>query len=174
MHIGRPPAAPRRTSPAKIALITVGAFVAVCCGIGAVIGGIGSLVDSPSPQPSSEAAALTGSDPPSPSPSPSASAVLAPAALPSTSAVAPASQRPSPRPTRTTAKASPTPRRTTSSPKPACDPNYANGCVPIASDVDCGGGTGNGPAYFYGTATVVGSDIYDLDRDNDGIACEKD
>lgn len=53
-----------------------------------------------------------------------------------------------------------------------CDPNYADGCVPIASDVDCGGGSGNGPAYFYGTARVVGRDIYGLDRDGDGIACE--
>lgn len=60
-------------------------------------------------------------------------------------------------------------------PKPkssSCDPNYSGGCVPIASDVDCGGGSGNGPAYFYGTATVVGYDLYDLDRDNDGLACE--
>jgi hypothetical protein len=53
-----------------------------------------------------------------------------------------------------------------------CDPNYSGGCVPIASDVDCGGGSGNGPAYFYGTARVVGFDIYGLDRDGDGIACE--
>jgi resuscitation-promoting factor RpfB len=55
---------------------------------------------------------------------------------------------------------------------PSCDPNYSGGCVPIDSDVDCGGGSGNGPSYFYGTAQVVGYDIYDLDRDNDGIACE--
>lgn len=27
-----------------------------------------------------------------------------------------------------------------------CDPNYSP-CVPIASDVDCAGGKGNGPAY---------------------------
>jgi len=52
-----------------------------------------------------------------------------------------------------------------------CDPNYS-GCVPIASDVDCGGGSGNGPEYLYETVTVTGSDIYDLDRDGDGIACE--
>jgi len=52
-----------------------------------------------------------------------------------------------------------------------CDPNYS-GCVPIASDVDCGGGSGNGPEYLYGTATVIGVDIYGLDRDGDGIACE--
>jgi resuscitation-promoting factor RpfB len=54
-----------------------------------------------------------------------------------------------------------------------CDPNYADGCVPIDSDVDCGGGSGNGPSYFYGTARVVGTDIYKLDADHDGIACEK-
>lgn len=53
-----------------------------------------------------------------------------------------------------------------------CDPNYADACVPIASDVDCGGGSGNGPAYFHGVARVVGADIYDLDRDGDGLACE--
>ncbi len=53
-----------------------------------------------------------------------------------------------------------------------CDSNYAGGCVPIASDVDCGGGSGNGPAYVYGAVKVVGSDIYDLDADGDGYGCE--
>lgn len=53
-----------------------------------------------------------------------------------------------------------------------CDPNYSGACVPIASDVDCAGGSGNGPAYLSGRASVVGSDIYDLDRDNNGIACD--
>lgn len=54
-----------------------------------------------------------------------------------------------------------------------CDPNYADACVPIASDVDCAWGSGDGPAYFDGVARVVGSDIYGLDRDNDGLACER-
>jgi resuscitation-promoting factor RpfB len=53
-----------------------------------------------------------------------------------------------------------------------CDPNYSGACVPIASDVDCAGGSGNGPAYVRGPVTVVGNDIYDLDRNNDGIGCE--
>ncbi len=53
-----------------------------------------------------------------------------------------------------------------------CDPNYTGACVPIASDVDCAGGSGNGPAYVQGPVTVVGSDIYDLDSDGDGIGCE--
>lgn len=56
--------------------------------------------------------------------------------------------------------------------RPSCDSNYAGGCVPIASDVDCGGGSGDGPAYVYGTVHVVGSDVYDLDRDGDGYACD--
>lgn len=54
---------------------------------------------------------------------------------------------------------------------PGCDPNYS-GCVPIASDVDCAGGPGNGPAYVQGPIKVIGSDIYQLDGDGDGIACE--
>jgi resuscitation-promoting factor RpfB len=54
-----------------------------------------------------------------------------------------------------------------------CDSNYAQACVPIASDVDCASGSGNGPEYVAGPVLVVGTDIYDLDRDGDGIACEK-
>ena len=56
--------------------------------------------------------------------------------------------------------------------EPDCDPNYSGGCVPIASDVDCAGGSGNGPAYVSGVVRVVGSDVYDLDRDNDGYGCD--
>lgn len=52
-----------------------------------------------------------------------------------------------------------------------CDPNYS-GCVPVASDVDCAGGGGNGPAYADGPVEVIGEDIYDLDADNDGYGCE--
>jgi len=54
-----------------------------------------------------------------------------------------------------------------------CDPNYENPpCVPVASDVDCAGGKGNGPAYVQGPVVVIGTDIYGLDRDNDGMGCE--
>jgi hypothetical protein len=59
-------------------------------------------------------------------------------------------------------------------PKPAtsgCDPNYS-GCVPIASDVDCEGGSGNGPAYVRGPVRVTGDDIYGLDSDKDGTGCD--
>jgi hypothetical protein len=57
-------------------------------------------------------------------------------------------------------------------PESGCDSNYAGGCVPIDSDVDCAGGSGNGPSYVNGPVRVVGSDIYGLDRDGDGIGCE--
>ncbi|MCC6984126.1 MAG: hypothetical protein IT535_12705 [Bauldia sp.] len=53
-----------------------------------------------------------------------------------------------------------------------CHPSYAGKCVPIASDVDCAGGEGNGPAYVEGPLRVVGPDVYRLDTDGDGIACE--
>lgn len=51
-----------------------------------------------------------------------------------------------------------------------CNPNYS-GCVPNAYDVDCAGGSGNGPAYT-GTVTVIGTDVYGLDYDGDGVGCE--
>lgn len=52
-----------------------------------------------------------------------------------------------------------------------CDPNYSSGCVPVASDVDCAGGSGDGPAYVSGTVRVVGNDPYGLDADDDGWGC---
>ena len=58
------------------------------------------------------------------------------------------------------------------SPADTCDPNYS-GCVPIASDVDCSTGSGNGPAYTVGPVQVIGTDIYRLDNDGDGIGCER-
>ncbi|WP_311260477.1 G5 domain-containing protein [Microbacterium sp. WCS2018Hpa-9] len=53
-----------------------------------------------------------------------------------------------------------------------CDSNYTGACVPISSDVDCAGGSGDGPGYVQGPVQIVGSDIYDLARDGDGIACD--
>jgi hypothetical protein len=50
----------------------------------------------------------------------------------------------------------------------ACD---YNPCLPPASDYDCEGGSGDGPAYT-GTVEVIGTDIYGLDSDSDGIGCE--
>ncbi len=59
----------------------------------------------------------------------------------------------------------------------SCDPNYSGSCVPDVwpEDVDCLGGSGNGPYYTDGTQSfeVVGKDRYKLDtNDPDNLACE--
>ncbi|MEQ1933810.1 MAG: hypothetical protein ABL962_08025 [Fimbriimonadaceae bacterium] len=55
----------------------------------------------------------------------------------------------------------------------ACDPHYRSDvCVPIASDVDCWPGEGDGPVYVEGPFEYEGDDIYGLDRNKDGVACE--
>lgn len=52
-----------------------------------------------------------------------------------------------------------------------CHPSYS-GCLRAdASDYDCAGGSGNGP-YYTGIVKVIGPDVFDLDRDNDGWGCE--
>jgi hypothetical protein len=67
----------------------------------------------------------------------------------------------------------PPPAKAAAPPAAQCDPNYSGACVPIASDVDCAGGSGDGPAYVRGPVYVVGKDIYDLDRDGNGVGCER-
>jgi hypothetical protein len=54
-----------------------------------------------------------------------------------------------------------------------CDPNYEGACLdPSMEDYDCEGGSGDGPGYTT-TVSVVGEDIYDLDRDGDGTGCDR-
>lgn len=54
-----------------------------------------------------------------------------------------------------------------------CDPNYEGACLdPSSADYDCAGGSGDGPDYT-GPVRSVGSDPFDLDRDGDGLACER-
>jgi hypothetical protein len=54
----------------------------------------------------------------------------------------------------------------------SCNPNYAGACLkPESPDYDCAGGSGDGPDYT-GEVRVVGTDVYDLDRDGDGIGCD--
>jgi resuscitation-promoting factor RpfB len=52
-----------------------------------------------------------------------------------------------------------------------CTSGYSP-CLPPASDYDCAGGSGDGPAYADGPIYVTGSDPYGLDADGDGVACE--
>jgi hypothetical protein len=72
------------------------------------------------------------------------------------------------RPTTTTA---PPPPPTTAPPAPSCHPSYSGCLNPNSPDYDCASGTGNGPDYT-GTVQVIGPDVYDLDRDGDGVGCE--
>ena len=45
--------------------------------------------------------------------------------------------------------------------------------MPIARDVDCAGGSGDGPAYVKGPVRVIGKDIYGLDKGGEpGVGCE--
>jgi hypothetical protein len=55
---------------------------------------------------------------------------------------------------------------------PLCHESYSGACVPIASDVDCAAGTGDGPEYIAGPVYVGAADPYGLDHDGDGVACE--
>jgi hypothetical protein len=55
-----------------------------------------------------------------------------------------------------------------------CTPGYSP-CIPNRrSDVDCYGGSGNGPRYTKPGVVykVTGRDSYGLDADNDGKGCE--
>jgi len=53
-----------------------------------------------------------------------------------------------------------------------CNSNYSGACLDKPGDYDCAGGSGNGPNYVHGPIRVIGIDVYGLDRDGDGIACE--
>lgn len=45
-------------------------------------------------------------------------------------------------------------------------------CLPPGPDVDCAGGSGNGPRYVEGPVRVRGDDPYGLDSDGNGVGCE--
>jgi hypothetical protein len=54
----------------------------------------------------------------------------------------------------------------------ACHSSYRGACLdPNAEDYDCIGGSGDGPLYT-GLVRVVEPDVFELDRDNDGLGCE--
>lgn len=130
-------------------------------------------------QPKSETRAniATSSEPTSTSiPTPTSTPTPTPAPTPTHSSTPIPTIKPTSTPIPTKAptplvKSAATPKATAAA--SSCDPNYSGACVPIASDVDCMGGSGNGPAYVKGPVNVVGRDIYKLDSDGDGIGCEK-
>lgn len=91
------------------------------------------------------------------------------AATPAPTTKAPTTKTPTTRPPATRP---PTKQPTTRPPAGNCNPNYSP-CVPNDPvDVDCKGGSGNGPSYVQGPVRVTGTDVYGLDTDDDGIGCE--
>lgn len=96
--------------------------------------------------------------------------------VPVTAATAPATRPPAPTPAPSPAPApvpaGPPPTQRPPEPSSGCHPSYAGACVPIDDDVDCNR-SANGPSYVDArNFHVVGPDVYRLDADNDGIACE--
>ncbi len=77
--------------------------------------------------------------------------------------------------TTTVTPLSPAPPPSQATPAPQCHPSYQGECLPPdASNVDCGGGKGDGPVYAQTkNIRVVGPDEYRLDADNDGLGCEE-
>jgi hypothetical protein len=162
------PSVPLPPAKAKRPVRTVGLIAASVFVLIVLIAAIAGNNDTPTAGPATDATTTT--EPPAPTTTTTTE---------TTTTVAP-KPKPKPKikpkpaaPARTTTQAPAPKPKPKPAPKPAanCDPNYS-GCVPIASDVDCAGGSGNGPAYVSGPVRVVGSDIYDLDRDGDGVACE--
>ncbi|MGW5055207.1 hypothetical protein [Actinokineospora sp. NPDC004072] len=83
--------------------------------------------------------------------------------------VRPTTTRP---PTTTPLAPEPTEAPPPQTPDQDCNPNYTP-CVPNDPvDVDCANGNGNGPSYVEGPVRVIGTDVYDLDRDKNGIGCQ--
>lgn len=125
-----------------------------------------AVVTTAAPSTATPAPATSASPTPSATPSPTPTATPRPVAPKPVApkVVVPRPVVSKPAPVRTTAPKPPT--------APACHPSYAGACLdPGASDYDCAGGSGNGPLYT-GTVRVVGPDVFDLDRDGDGIGCE--
>ena len=89
------------------------------------------------------------------------SACAAPAAPPPTAAAPVAPTATAPPPTQAPGTGS------------GCTPGY-DPCIPPGDDVDCAGGSGNGPRYVRGPVRVdhAHGDPYGLDADKDGTGCE--
>lgn len=125
--------------------------------------GVAAAATTPEPEPT-ESPTPEPTATPTDTPEPTATRTPSPTRTPTTA--------PTPRPTNTPRPA-PTPVPPTSAPERSsnCNANYAGACLDKPGDYDCAGGSGNGPNYT-GVVRVVGIDVYDLDRDNDGIGCE--
>jgi hypothetical protein len=161
----------RRPSTLQIVGLVVGGALVLCCSGGLVGAFLGDPEETSDARPA-PAVTTTSARPPARAEVAQAPTTQ-PAPRPSRTSAAPRTTAPKPTPAKTTQKPAAV-RTTTSAPSPRCHPNYGYACVPIASDVDCAGGSGNGPAYVQGPVKVIGDDVYGLDRDGDGWGCEAD
>lgn len=170
-----PAAAAVPASPsAKRAWIAIGSAAAVLLLIGIIASTTGNSDDTPTANTASSQETTTAQAI-APVQVETTTVEVAPTTT-TTTTTAPTTTQPAPPPpakttTKRTTKTATPPPAEPPPPSHGCDPNYT-GCVPIASDVDCAGGSGNGPAYVKGPIMVIGKDIYGLDADHDGIACE--
>jgi len=140
------------------------------------------------PQPAAESvrpvsdaspATPTSSPPPSTSSIPSTTARPTPTAAPTPTSAPKPAPPPAPKPPADPAPTTTRPAAPTAEPAPqaeeqpsGCNDNY-DPCVPDdPTDVDCAGGSGNGPSYVEGPVQVIGDDVYGLDRDGNGEGCE--
>lgn len=127
----------------------------------------------PEPEPETETTTTTSTtvEPTTTIPPTTTTTVTTTTIPPTTTTLRPATVRPS-----TTAAPKPA-TTTTTVKKPAsssCHSSYTRTCIPPdVSDADCAGGSGNGPWYVREKDIgVVGPDVFDLDRDGDGVGCE--
>jgi hypothetical protein len=176
MRVPEPP--PRRGRRPRRVLGVIGGVVGVLVLIGALDGG--DPVATPGATASSAGQRPVASPTPSAaqvpaqvvSPTPAPVPVLATAPTPRSIPRSVTTSRARPAPTRD-AKPAPAPRPAQAAPASDCHANYTGACVPIASDVDCEGGSGNGPAYVRGPVRVIGKDVYGLDSGGEpGVGCE--
>ncbi len=163
---------PSWLAPVAIGAASLFAFFIVIGLIGAVLSGGTSGVDKAAAELTTTTTTTSTTAPTSTTTSATTSTTTTTTTT-TTTVVPPSVPQPKPQPQ---PKPSPQPQpqpqpQPVPAPKPACDSNYS-GCVPIASDVDCAGGSGNGPAYVAGPIRVIGNDVYGLDNDKDGVACE--
>jgi hypothetical protein len=123
--------------------------------VGVVLLAIGIGTGDGGEDPTAEVSAKTSTTLPDPTPVPEVPVAATPTRAPSVAA-----ERVAPTTTRARAAAPPT---TTRAAAPAgCSPNYS-GCLPITDDLNC--------ADITGTVQVLGRDVYRLDGDGDGYAC---
>jgi hypothetical protein len=162
---GRAATGARYRAPLLIGVVVVG-LLGLMTAIGVGGGDIAALSAT------GATAAPTSAAVPPPTPAPATVAPPPPVAQPEPPPVTESEPQPEREPERQPEREPEPPPEPEPTPRRDCNPNYSGGCVPNAKDVDCEGGPGDGPKYVRGPLRATGEDVYGLDGDNDGVACE--